>query len=240
MDDADLTEDGLLGGAVRLLQPRRGHRAGTDAVLLAGLAAVRDGDIVADLGSASGAVGLMVAHRVPTARLLFVDRDPDLAALCERNIGLNGFTDRAGTLTADLFAPDSLPSAAADLVVTNPPYLDDSRDRASPNPGRHAAHAMGDGGLAAWISAASRILKARGRLTMIHRADRLPECLDALRGRFGGLRLTFIYPRKGEAAGRVVIAGTLGSRAPLAVAPPLTLHRPGGAFTAAAERLHRG
>ena len=28
-------EDSLLGGAVRLLQPVRGHRAGTDAVLLA-------------------------------------------------------------------------------------------------------------------------------------------------------------------------------------------------------------
>ena len=56
--DAAIAEDAFLGGRIRLRQPRRGHRAGTDAVLLAALAAPREGETVYDLGAGVGAVGL--------------------------------------------------------------------------------------------------------------------------------------------------------------------------------------
>jgi hypothetical protein len=59
----ETTDDSLLGGRVGLTQPARGHRAGTDAVLLAASAPVRAGEMVVDVGAASGAVGLMVAAR---------------------------------------------------------------------------------------------------------------------------------------------------------------------------------
>src|SRR3712207_6087045 len=85
---AALTEDALLGGRVRLLQPRRGHRAGTDAVLLAAAVSPGDGERVVDLGAATGAVGLMIAAR-SNADLVFVDRDPVLLALCRDNLRLN-------------------------------------------------------------------------------------------------------------------------------------------------------
>ena len=97
-----ITEDTLLGGRVRLLQPARGHRAGTDAVLLAAAAPVRPGDLVIDVGAASGAVGLMIAARVAAA-LVFVERDPALAGLCRRNAGLNGTDGRI--VVADVLDP---------------------------------------------------------------------------------------------------------------------------------------
>ena len=81
----EVTEDLLLGGRVRLRQPAKGHRAGTDAVLLAASAPVRPGDVVMDVGAATGAVGLMVAERQQDARFVFVERDPALAELCRRN-----------------------------------------------------------------------------------------------------------------------------------------------------------
>src|SRR5688572_13064356 len=108
-----VTEDTLLGGRVRLLQPARGHRVGTDAVLLAAAAPVRPGDLVIDVGAASGAVGLMIAARVAAA-LVFVERDPVLGGLCRRNAGLNGTEARIvvadvldGTLTASRISPAS-------------------------------------------------------------------------------------------------------------------------------------
>ena len=45
----DVTEDGFLGGKLRLRQPRSGHRAGHDAILLAAATAARPGDRVVDL-----------------------------------------------------------------------------------------------------------------------------------------------------------------------------------------------
>src|SRR3712207_1663720 len=84
----EITEDLLLGGRVRLAHPARGHRAGTDAVLLAASAPVTAGDRVVDVGAATGAVGLMAAAREPAGRFVFVEREPALAERSEeRRVG---------------------------------------------------------------------------------------------------------------------------------------------------------
>ena len=124
----DVSEDALLDGRVRLLQPRRGHRAGSDAVLLAAAVESLAGETVIDLGSGSGAVGLMIAVKVASP-LVFVERDADLAALCRRNIAQNGLQDRARVIEVDILAAPAerrcsgLADASADVVVTNPPFL---------------------------------------------------------------------------------------------------------------------
>jgi tRNA1(Val) A37 N6-methylase TrmN6 len=287
-----ITEDTLLGGRVRLLQPARGHRAGTDAVLLAAAAPVRPGNLVIDVGAASGAVGLMIAARVAAA-LVFVERDPALAGLCRRNAGLNGTDGRIvvadvldptltasgrshgsadgldPTLTASgrshrsadgldptlmasgLFhgSADGLDRASstsalareiADVVVTNPPFLEEGETRISPDSARAAAHVLPPGGLERWLRACSELLKPRGALALIHRADRLGECLGPLSRGFGGQRLRFVHPRADRPATRVLITAVKGSRAPLVVAPPVILHDEAGRFTPEAEALHRG
>ena len=48
---AEITEDGFLGGQLRLRQPKGGHRAGHDAILLAAATPARSGDRVVDLGA---------------------------------------------------------------------------------------------------------------------------------------------------------------------------------------------
>ena len=95
------TEDALLNGRVRLLQPRRGHRVGSDAVLLAAALRPLADETVVDLGAGTGAVGLMMAAS-GAAEVVFVERDPALAALCRRNIELNGLTGRARVIEADI------------------------------------------------------------------------------------------------------------------------------------------
>ena len=136
--DAAIVEDAFLGGRIRLRQPRRGHRAGTDAVLLAALAAPREGETVYDLGAGVGAVGLIVAARTK-ARVVFVEREPVLAALCRENIALNRLEARARVIEADLLAPAAvrrergLAPQSADWVVTNPPFLEEGRGRRSPD-----------------------------------------------------------------------------------------------------------
>jgi tRNA1(Val) A37 N6-methylase TrmN6 len=242
--DENITHDTLLGGSVPLLQPRRGHRSGTDAVLLAQLADVRGGDVVVDLGSASGAAGLVLARRVPDARIVFVERDPVLVALCRRNIGLNGLDGRAIAVEADLFAlplpgvHGAIPAGDADLVVTNPPFFEEGA-RASPDDGRAAAHVLRGGDLARWIAAAADLLAAKGRLCLIHRADRFGACLEALRPGFGSVTVRPVHPRLDRPASRIVVSAVKGGRAPLVLAPALVLHAPDGAFTPDAERLHR-
>lgn len=237
------SEDTLLGGRVRLLQPSKGHRVGTDAVLLAAAARAQPGESVIDAGAASGAVGLMVAARCPGVTLTLLEREPALAALAQRNLVLN---DAAGRVAlADLLDPRSrraadLVPASADLVVTNPPFLEEGQARLSPNPNRASAHALPVGGLEAWLRACAGLLRPKGRLVLVHRADRVGSCLAALGRGFGGVRLRFVHPQADRPAIRVLASAVKGSRAPLVIEPPLVLHDEAGRFTVLAEALHRG
>ncbi len=239
----EITEDLLLGGRVRLVQPEKGHRAGTDAVLLAASAPVRPGDVAVDIGAATGAVGLMVATREKDAKFIFVERDPALAELCRRNCRENGVPgevavadvlDKASRQAAGL-SPES-----ADLVLTNPPFLEEGQARISPDRRRAAAHALPAGGLEAWLKACAGLLRPKGRLVLIHRADRVAECLRIAEQRLGGLELRFVHPSADRPAIRFLLSGVKGSRAPLSILPPVILNGPDGRFTPQSEALHRG
>ncbi|WP_245496629.1 tRNA1(Val) (adenine(37)-N6)-methyltransferase [Lichenibacterium ramalinae] len=237
--------DRLLGGRLTLLQRPGGHRAGTDAVLLAAAAdAPADGHFV-DVGSGVGSAGLMLARRCPGARGLLVEVDGATAALARRNCVENGLAERVEVVEADLFAraadrPAALAPERAALVLTNPPFFAREVVRASPDADRARAHVLGGQGHGDWLAACVALLAPRGRFVTIHRPDALPELLAACTGRLGALVLRPVLARPGGDAIRILLAGTKGSRAPLRLAPPFVLHGPDGAFTPEAEAVHRG
>ncbi len=246
---SDLTkegvEDAILGGRLRLRQPIRGHRAGTDAVLLAAAVGLAEG-VLCDAGAGVGAVGLAAALRAPALHVTLIERDTLTADLARANVALNGLEDRVRLVEADLTRAAArraagLPDGFADCVATNPPWLDPGRARVSPDARRAAAHAHeeGGGGLDAWMRAVAAMTRPGGRLALIHRADHLAEVLNACEGRFGALSVLSVHPRASEAAHRIIVRGVKGSRAPLRILPPLILHE-GAGFTPLAEALHRG
>src|SRR5262249_3695089 len=92
----ETTDDAFLGGALRILQPKSGYRAGIDALLLAASAGAQ-GQVL-DVGAGVGLVGLALARRLVEARVLLVERDPGLAELARSNIERNGLGERVRVL----------------------------------------------------------------------------------------------------------------------------------------------
>jgi tRNA1(Val) A37 N6-methylase TrmN6 len=229
-----LTVDRFLGGRVEALQPAGGHhRAGLEAVLLAASLDTRISGTVVDLGAGVGVAGFCAAARCRHARVVLVERDPEAAACARAALDRPanaGFAARVRLVSADIEAPESERVGAgmgrdlADHVILNPPFYAAERNSASPGRSRAAAHQLGAGGLDAWLRAAASILKIRGDLTVIFRADGLEELLSALGRRFGALDILPIQPRAGEPAHRLLIRAVKGSRAPLRILPPLVLH----------------
>ena len=224
---ADVTEDGFLGGRLKLRQPRKGHRAGHDAMLLAASTAARPGDRVVEFGAGVGAAGLALATRVGSLDLLLVDIDPALAQLARDNAALNRIAGGVVTLDVaagiDAFAEADLWPDSADIVMMNPPFNDVVRHRASPDANRATAHVAAPTTLADWIHAARRVLKSGGALTMIWRADGLAEVLAVLDRGFGGLVVQPLHATSEDAAIRVLLRAIKGGRAPLRLLPGLVV-----------------
>lgn len=240
-----ITEDAVLGGRLRLRQPKRGHRVGHDAILLAAACPARAGDKVVDLGAGVGAAGLALAARVAGTSVTLVEIAPKLAALAEENARLNRLEARVRTVALDVAAP-ARAFAAAGLgpdsvarVLMNPPFNDPARQRSSPDAARALAHAAPRAVLVPWIKTAARLIRARGTLTLIWRADGLADVLAALTPAFGAVTVTPVHPAADKAAIRILVTAVKGSRAPLALKPPLVLADASGRPTASAEAVLR-
>jgi len=237
--------DAFLGGRLLLRQPAEGHRCGTDAVLLAAAAPADFSGLAIDVGAGVGAAGLALAVARPGARIGLLENDPFIAGLARANLLQNKLAGRGHVLEADVLSKASrrgagLRDESAGLVITNPPFLDPSRARLSPDPRKRRAHAMPtEGALAVWIVASLAVVAPGGLFILIHRPDALPLILQTLAGRAGGIAVLPVYPRRETKAGRILVRGEKGSRAPLAIAPPLVLHD-GEGFTEAADAIHRG
>ncbi len=224
----EITKDHFFNSRMVLKQPAKGHRIGLDAMLLAEFAPL-NAQYVADLGAGVGAVGIAYALNNPDANVILVERDRDIAGLAHENLGLNGLNPRVALCEADLFAPAKIRELAGllprsvDLVLTNPPFLNEADTRASPIDKRRSAHVLEGGTLDDWLRAAAHLLKPSGILAMIHRADALHSILNALQGRFGGIELTPVQPFGAQPASRLLVKAVLGSRKKLKVMPSLIL-----------------
>ena len=238
-----ISRDAILGGRLKLRQRRDGHRVGLDAILLAAAAGAPAARLV-DVGAGVGAVGLALLQRWPSANGDLVEIDPSLAALAAENAALNGVAARARIVVADALIGKSRRAAglideAAELVVSNPPYLDAAASRVSPDPIRARAH-VAESSIADWVAACLALLAPGGRFAMIHRADALPALLPALERRLGDVALRPVHPRADAPAIRLLISGTKGSKARLRLLPALTLQEADGAPTPLATAIQRG
>lgn len=234
------TESRLLGKRVRLIQPKRGYRVAIDPVLLAAATPARQGERVLDVGAGVGAASLCLAARVAGVFVCGLEIQSDLVAINRMNITLNAFDDRMAVVEGNLLdAPVELAPRSFERVMTNPPYLPDDAHTPPPDPGKAIAHGEGAADLERWIAFCRRMVKPRGTLTIIHRADRLDDLLAALHGRFGGIVVYPLWPRSGEAARRVIVHARDGVKTPARLAPGLVLHGQANTYTPAAEAVLR-
>ena len=230
MNDSDTTtRDAFLDGRLLLRQPKRGHRAGHDAMLLASAATAAPGDRVVEFGAGVGAAGLAVARRVAGVDLTLVEIDPGLAALAEENAAANTLAARVVVLDveapAPAFAAAGLPPDSMDVVLMNPPFNHSGRHQASPVAERGLAHQARATTLVAWVNAARRVLKPGGTLTLIWRADGLDAVLAAMDRGLGSLRVVPVHADPTAPAIRVLVSAVKGGRAPLTLSAGLLLQQ---------------
>lgn len=104
---------------------------------------------VLDLCTGSGCLAILAAHTFGNAAVDAVDVSADALAVAQSNIELHGLQDRVQALRSDLLSQVP-PDRCYDLIVCNPPYVNERSMKALPPEYKHEprlALAGGDDGM---------------------------------------------------------------------------------------------
>lgn len=236
---AATTVDDFLGGRLRIEQPVRGHRSGSDAVLLAAAAPAQAGERVAELGTGVGAALLCLLARVPGSEGVGIDIDAAAIRFAEQNAARNRMSKRALFLPGDVGRRlSALQPGSFDHVIANPPFFVVGTGTASVEAGRRRARTAGEDDLDHWAKRAADLLRHGGMFTLILRSERLGDALDALVSRFGGIEIVPL--RTGATSDRVILQASKGSKAPLTLAAEIVLQEKGRYLPAIQKVLREG
>ncbi len=238
MGEDAVTEDRLVDGRVRLLQPVDGYRAAIDPVFLAAMVKAGPGERVLDAGCGAGAATLCLAARNPDSRITGLELDPAMFELAKRNVVLNQAEGRVELIQGNIATPPPrLAPGSFHHVMTNPPHLVGGTPPADAR--RALAHMEGSVSLDAWLLACITLLRPKGVLAVVHRADRLDDLLASLRERVGDIAVLPLWPMRDRPAKRVLVRARKGAQGPTALLPGLVLHEADGRYTAAADAVLR-
>lgn len=237
------TQDIFLKGRLTIEQPKVGFRSGSDAVLLAAAAAGFPFQNAIEAGCGAGAALLSLASLSAhiNGRLAGLEKDDVMASLASANVQANGFIANIDVFMGDVLAPPRSLNARFDLVFSNPPFFDDNGAIRVPAPDRQAAFIMG-APLEDWVRGMLMLCAPKGRILLIHRAERLPDILDAFKGKAGDIGVFPVRPRPGEIAKRVIVSAQKGSRAPMRLLAGIDMHpdKGEGRFSPAYEAVCNG
>src|SRR6201999_3531462 len=109
-------------------------------------------------------------------------------------IRLNALPDRVACAPGDVPEPFRKSDLERfDAAMANPPFFDDPKVLRGPLPSRRGAY-IADDGLEAWIEFLMKAVRDRGRITLIHRADRLGDLITLLSRKCGSFRIVPVQP----------------------------------------------
>lgn len=250
---AGVSRDRFHAGRVTALQPETGYRAAVDPVLLAAaLDRPGHGHRLLDVGCGAGVASLCAASLIRALpgspgdiRLSGIDIDRsmlDLAAEAIRHNGLDRGAIRVEVARADVGNGETWPESCLwDQVFSNPPYLEAGAAGGRARPAADTANMETAVGLRDWISFMAAMVKPKGMLVLIHRADRVSEIVSAYRqAGLGAIEIFPLWPKRGAAAKRVIVRARKGRRTADRLLPGLVLHLPDGRYTPDADAVLKG
>jgi len=223
---ADETIEELTPGGLRIIQARQGYRYSLDPFLLADFVDVDRGAMVADLGSGSGLVPLLLATRVGSGKIDGLEIQEAMVQRARRTVELNKLQQTISIIHGDVRRlPNELLRGSYDLVATNPPYRPPDAGRVSHGDERSAARHELNGGLVDFLAAGRSLLKHGGRFAVVYPVVRLVELLSGMsKEQLEPKRLRMVHSRQGDCASLVLVEGRKNGRSGLSVEAPLYVY----------------
>ncbi len=232
--------DDLQLGGLRILQKKQGFRFGMDAVLLSDFAQVHPRDRLADFGTGTGILPLLLHGRGKGASCEAFELQADMAEMAGRTMRLNGLQDKVHVHALPVErAGEVVARGSLDAIVCNPPYGLPGATLHNPSEVLSMARHQGGGGLDAWFRVAHLLLRGKGRLSLVFPAPQMLLLMNALqRAHLEPKRFRLVYPAPGKSANLVLIEAMKDARPMLHPEPPLVIYQDDGRETPELRRIY--
>ncbi len=232
--------DDLQRNGLKILQNPSSFCFGMDAVLLADFVTLRPRDKVADMGTGTGILPVLLSQKEKTATFHAFDIQPDMADMASRTMEMNGLESRVHVHAMDMRdAYTLLGRESMEVVVCNPPYGKQGSVLQSETQPLLLARHETDCPLRDVAAACGAVLKNHGRLFMVLPAPRMLELCDVLREkRLEPKRLRLVCAKADRAPYLVLLEAVKNAKPALHWLPPLVVYHADGTETEELKRIY--
>ena len=219
--------DELFRENMKIIQSSETFSFSVDALLLGNFVKVnkRDNRIM-DLCSGNGIIPLLLSHRV-NQPIDAVEIQPLLTDMAERSIAMNDKESQIKMYNIDIKSiRDKFQHSTYDVITVNPPYFTSNqplKDKGPMSIARHELHID----LKGIVEACRYLITNKGRLYMVHRAERSSEVFTELHNQgFRVRRVKYVYNDvNSKSAMFIVLEAIFNSKAYVDVLPPFYIYK---------------
>lgn len=215
----------------KIFQDDELYNFSTDAVLLANFVEFKSKDIVFDLCSGNGVVGILGAIKNNYKKINLVEIQKSLATLAQKSVEFNKL-ENVFVLNEDIKnLPNNFESGSVDVICCNPPYR--KCDGQIQNQNEHISICNFEKKitLAEIIQTSSYLLKFGGKFYMVNSIDRLEETICLLnKYNFKTKILQIVNPKINRNANVFLIKAVKNAKSGIKVLPNLILNDENGKF----------
>lgn len=226
-------------GSLKLYQDPSDFCYGVDAVILADFASSSRAENIVDLGCGNGIIPLILSHKTKAKKIVGIEKREDAAKLATLNVELNNLEKRIQIINSDILNID-IESESVDAIVTNPPYVaigtgqinhcDDSRMTA-----RHETSAT----LADFCVVASRLLKNKGEIFMVHRPSRTVDVVNSLSNcNLEPKTIRYVSPARGKDPNIMLVKAIKNGGPESLIREPLYVYNSDGTYTDEINKIY--
>ncbi|TDM07211.1 tRNA1(Val) (adenine(37)-N6)-methyltransferase [Macrococcus lamae] len=233
--------DQLIKERLVIIQNSEVFSFSTDALLLAHFTPKMQKGRVMDLCSGNGIIPLLLSHG-SNYTIDAIEIQPRLADMARRSVEHNLLTERIKMHEMDLKDSNRFTPSQYDIVTCNPPYFRQNQSfrhlKEEHMIARHEVMCTLDD----CTSATQHLLKQGGKLYMVHRADRLVDCLLSMRSaRLEPKKIWQIYSKPSKpTAVTVVIEAVKDGKPDCKVMPPFYIYNEDGEYSAEMKEVYYG
>lgn len=219
---------------LKIIQKNDGFCFGIDSVLLSDFARkIKNNSKVLDLGTGTGILGILLCAKTNLKQITGIEIQKDIADMATRSIQLNNLQGKFDILNCNIKDIDKLLKIDSyDAIVTNPPYKKPNSGKINENKTKLISRHEIEANLDDFIRISFKMLKDKGTLYMVHRAERIVDILSTMRKyKMEPKRIRFVYSNKNSESKLVLLEATKNAKPFVKIERPLYIYNENGDYT---------